>query len=97
MSLSAYDLDKESAAETTDCSTKGTPIAGCSADHRVRNNILISGSDTSDDCGARLYQQAVGTQNRLMELQHRDSSIRNTGHEFTNVLSDAERSAVIEC
>ncbi len=102
MSLAAYDLEAQVGWKYEEyCSTKDTPLEECSADHRVRNNLLLQWVDRLKDNFWLLgfITKPYGTQQQIDARKiynTHDFSNSNTGHEFTDVLTEAETTAVIE-
>lgn len=102
MSLAAYDLDQEVGwKHTTYCSTQDTPLEECSADNRVRNSLVMQWLDGLKDNMWLLgfISKPYGTQKQIdarKVYNTHDFSNANSGHEFTDALTDAEVAAVIE-
>ena len=102
MSLAAYDLDDQVGWKYTEyCSLKDTPLAECDADHRVRNNLLYNWIESLKDNIWLLgfISKPYGTQKQIDARKiynTNEFSNSNQGHEFTQVLTEAETRAVIE-
>ncbi len=102
MSLNAYDLDENVGWKYREyCSTLDTPAAECSGDNRVRNNMLYRWLDSIKDnfwlagfVSKPYYTQKQIDQRKIYNTHEFSNS--NTGHTFTDALSEAETRAVIE-
>lgn len=102
MSLAAYDLEQQVGWKYTEyCSARDTSLAECNPDNRVRDNMLFKWLDTLKDNVWLLgfINKPYGTQRQIDARKiynTHDFSNSNTGHEFTDVLTDAEVDALIE-
>ena len=102
MSLAAYDLEDQVGWKHEEyCSRLDTPAEECSGANRVINNLLYQWLDSfKDDIWILGFlSKPYGTQSQIDKrkiFNTHDFSNSNAGHEFTDVLSDAETRAVIE-
>lgn len=102
MSLAAYDLDDQIGWRYVEyCSSKDTPLAECDRDHRVVNNLLYQFIESIKDNFwlAGFISKPYLTQKQIDArkiFNTHEFSNANTGHEFTDVLTEAETRAVIE-
>jgi len=102
MSLAAYDLDDQVGWRYVEyCSSKDMPLEECDRDHRVVNNLLYQFIESIKDNFwlAGFISKPYLTQKQIDArkiFNTHEFSNANSGHEFTDVLSEAETRAVIE-
>lgn len=102
MTLAAYDMEEQVGWKYTEyCSTQDTPLEECSSDRRVINNLLYQFIDSLKDniWLMGFISKPYGTQKQIDArkiFNTHEFSNTNKGHEFTDVLSDAEVRAVVE-
>lgn len=104
MSLAAYDLDDQVGWRYVEyCSSKDkdVPLVECDRDHRVVNNLLYQFIESIKDNFwlAGFISKPYLTQKQIDArkiFNTHEFSNANTGHEFTDVLTEAETRAVIE-
>jgi mono/diheme cytochrome c family protein len=102
MSLQAYDLTDQVGWKYDEyCSRQDSSVAECSGDNRVVNNLLYQWLDSmKDDIWILGFlSKPYGTQKQIDRrkiFNTHDFSNSNSGHEFTQVLSDVEVRALVE-
>lgn len=102
MTLTAYNLEDDVGWKYTPlCSRQETPASECKGDNRVVHGYFYRLLDSMKDDFWLLgfLSKPYGTQNQIDRRKvynTHEFSNSNTGHEFTDVLSDAETRAVIE-
>ena len=102
MSLNAYDLTDQVGWKYNEyCSRLDSTIEECSGDNRVVNNLLYQWLDSLKDnvwllgfVSKPYYTQKQIDKRKIFNTH--DFSNSNQGHEFTQVLSDAEVRALVE-